>query len=171
MEMEIAAIAVSVLALFFATGSFYWLNARRGSLTAVVPEVYAFVEGFRLRLPVALLNDGAIPLLVSDLRIEILGVGHFAWQTTRSVIRPEEEDSFAFAVPFTVPGRGTAHLIAEFGDENPWLPKPGSTHQLRIEARIHPYDGWEEIVSFPWWAPPTEAIMRRYIAHRNEPRA
>ena len=167
--MDLAALAIALLALGFTVGSFYWLNARRGLLIAVQPQTYAFVEGFRLRLPLAFFNNGAIPLLVSDLRIEIVGVGHFAWQTTRSVLRPEEEDGFAFAVPFTVPGRGTTHLIAEFGDDESWLPQPGSRHELRIEARIYPGDGWKETLSFPWWAPPTEAIMHRYITHRNEP--
>jgi hypothetical protein len=167
--MAAAAFAISILALIFTVGSFYWLNARRGSITAVVPEIYAFVEGFRLRLPLAFLNDGAIPILVSDLRIEIVGVGYFPWQTTRTILRPEENDGSAFATPFTVPQRGTKHVIAEFGDDVSWMPRPGSEHQLRMEARIHPDDGWEEIFSFPWFAPPTEAHMNRYIAHRNEP--
>jgi hypothetical protein len=168
--MTIAAIAISILALLFAVASFWWLNARRGSLTAVVPRTYAFVEGFRLRLPLALVNSGAIPLLVTDLRIDISDAGRFPWQTTRSKLRPDPDDAPAFATPFAVNGRDTKALIAEFGDNDSWIPKPGAKHTIQLEARVHPHETWIELATFTWWAPPTDSLMNRYITHRNEPR-
>ena len=167
--MAVAAIIISILAFLFALGSFWWLNARRGSLTAVLPQTYAFVAGFRLRLPLAFFNDGAVPLLITDLRIDISEVGHFPWQTTRSKLRPESDDDLAFATPFAVHGRDTKELIVEFGDDDSWVPEPGARHQIRLEAKVHPHESWAEFVTFAWWAPPTVSLMTRYIAHRNEP--
>jgi hypothetical protein len=40
-------------------------------------------------LPLAFFNDGAIPLLITDLRIDISEAGCFPWQTTRSKLRPD----------------------------------------------------------------------------------
>ena len=102
--MAVIALVVSVLAFGFAIASFWWLNARRGSVTAVVPAVYAFVEGFRLRFPVAVFNDGAVALLITDLRIVVSDAGTFPWQTTRTRLKPASDDGHEFATPFSVKG-------------------------------------------------------------------
>lgn len=167
--MAIAALAISILALLFTLGSFWWLNARRGSLQAATPQSYAFVDGFRLRLPLALFNSGAVPLLVTDLRIRIAEVGHFPWQTTRATLRPSSDDEHAFGTPFSVHGRSTKELIAEFGENNKWLPEPGAAHRIHLEAKVHPSESWNEVLIFTWWAPPKADLMTRYIAHRNQP--
>jgi hypothetical protein len=112
--MTVAALAISLLALLFTLGSFWWLNARRGNIQAATPSNYAFVNGFRLRLPLALFNSGAVALLITDLRIQICGVDYFPWQTTRSTLRPSSDDDHAFGTPFSIKGRNTKELIAEF---------------------------------------------------------
>lgn len=147
---EIAAIAIAVLALLFTVGSFWWLNARRGSLTAVVPPVYAFVGGFRLRFPVAVFNDGAVPLLIIDLRIAISGAGTYEWLTTRTSLKPKGDDGHEFAVPFSVTGRGTGTVIAEFGGDYDWLPQAGASHEIHLEALIDGEADWIELVTFTW---------------------
>jgi hypothetical protein len=100
-----AAFVVSGLALAFAIASFWWLHARAGSLEAAAPRTYAFVDRVRLRLPLAFFNTGAKALIVTDLRLLVddLEREPFAWITTRSNLRPEAEDSSAFATPFAVP--------------------------------------------------------------------
>ena len=121
--MTYVALGVSFLALFFAIASFWWLHARRGSLTAASPRAYAFADRVRLRLPLAFFNTGAQALIVTDLRLVIAGDplrGPMGWITTRTKLRPESDDGFAFAVPFSVAGRGTREVIAEFGDNDGW---------------------------------------------------
>ena len=49
--MPYAAAAISLLALAFTITAFWWLHARRGSVTATAPRVYAFSNAQRLRLP------------------------------------------------------------------------------------------------------------------------
>lgn len=170
--MVYAALAISLLALAFTIGSFWWLHARRGLLTATRPRSYAFADRVRLRLPLAFFNTGAKALIVSDLRLVIENEperGPLGWITTRTKLRPESDDGFAFATPFSVRGRGTKELIAEFADDLGWEPAPGSRHRLRLQAQVHPSEEWDEIVRFDWWAPPSVDVMKQYIAHRNEP--
>lgn len=94
------------------------------------------------------------------------------WATTRDRLRPESDDGFAFPTPFSIAGRGTREVIAEFqgsGSLN-WLAPPGVKHRLRLRAQIHPKDDWVDLVAFDWWAPPDET-RGQYLAHRNEPTA
>lgn len=170
--MSYAAVGISLLALAFTIGSFWWLQARRGSLTAATPRSYAFVERVRLRLPLAFFNTGAKALIVTDLRLVIESDpsrAPFRWITTRTKLRPESDDGFAFGTPFSVNGRGTREVVAEFGDDLAWMPVPGSRHRIRVEAQIHPSEEWNEVAAFEWWAPPSADVMKRYLAHRNEP--
>ena len=172
--MAYAAVTISLLALAFTITSFWWLHARQGSLTATRPRGYAFASApdkVRLRLPLAFFNTGAQALIVSDLRVIFDDEAREAlpWITTRSKLRPEKDDGFAFATPFAVQGRGTRELIVEFGREEPWGPQPGSSHRLRLQAQLHPAERWIDVTTFDWWAPSTAESMSSYIAHRNEP--
>jgi hypothetical protein len=170
--MVYAALAVSVFALAFTVASFWWLHARPGSLTATRPRSYAFAEKVRLRLPLAFFNTGAKALIVSDLQLIIDGDRSrdpLVWVTTRTKLRPEPDDGFAFATPFSVQGRATKEVIAEFGDDVGWTPAPGSRHRIRLQAQVHPSEEWDDVVAFDWWAPRSADAMKQYIAHRNDP--
>jgi hypothetical protein len=168
------ALGVALGALGFTIASFWWLNARKGSLTAARPRTYAFASKVRLRFPLAFYNTGATALIVSDLRLIVehdLSPSSLDWLTTRSRLRPEKHEGVDFAKPFTIQGRSTREVVAEFGDDVGWAPLPNSKHRLRLETQIHPADKWVEIVSFDWWAPQTHEAMAFYIAHRNAPGA
>jgi hypothetical protein len=167
-----AALAVALIALGFTIASFWWLNARKGRLQASVPRAYAFTKMVRLRLPLAFFNTGAKSLIVNDLRIVVDDEPErsaLEWITTRSGLRPESDDGFAFATPFSVAGRSSEEVVVEFGDEEEWSPLPGSKHRLRLQAVIHPRADWVDVLTFDWWAPPSDELMGPYIAHRNRP--
>jgi len=171
--MTYVAIGISVLAVVFTIGSFWWLHARKGSLEATRPPNYAFAASpeIRLRFPLAFFNTGAKALIVTDLRVvfdDKPTPSPFRWLTTRTKLRPEKEDGFAFATPFTVGGRGAREVVAEFGEVQGWSPQALSRHRLRLQAEIHPSENWTDVVTFDWWAPSAEK-MTHYIAHRNEP--
>jgi hypothetical protein len=173
-----AAVALSIIGLLFTAGSFWWLHAREGSITATRPRAYAFVRSgdtLRLRFPFSFFNDGAKALLVPDLRVVLedeQGQPALRWATTRGRLRPESDDGFAYPVPFSIAGRSTAKVIAEFepSADLHWSPATDVAHRLRLQALIHPSRDWLELVAFDWWAPP-EASRAHYIAHRNEPGA
>jgi hypothetical protein len=172
--MAYAAVGVAVVALLFTVASFWWLYARRGSVTATRPLAYAFVgQGkLRLRLPFAFVNDGASALVVVDLRVVLddePGQRELRWKTTRDRLRPEPDDGFAFPVPFSIMGRSTREVIVEFGPEDDldWSPPAGVGQHLRLQGQIHPDSEWIDLVAFEWFAPP-EDRRTAYIAHRNE---
>jgi len=148
--MTYVAIGISVLAVVFTIGSFWWLHARKGSLEATRPPTALIVTDLRV-----VFDDKPTP-------------SPFRWLTTRTKLRPEKEDGFAFATPFTVGGRGSREVVAEFGEVQGWSPQALSRHRLRLQAEIHPSENWTDVVTFDWWAPSAEK-MTHYIAHRNEP--
>lgn len=174
--LDYAPVAVAVLALAFTLAFFWWLNVRKGSITATQPRAYAFVDSgaiLRLRFPFAFFNTGAKALIMGDMRVVLDGEPGrpgLRWVTTRDRLRPESDDGLAYPTPFSIVGRGTREVIAEFepsADLN-WSPPPGIRHRLQLQAQIHPKDEWVDLVSFGWWAPP-EDTRGQYIAHRNEP--
>jgi hypothetical protein len=167
--MTYVALGVSGLALAFTIASFWWLHARTGPLEAAAPRSYAFADKVRLRLPFAFFNTGAKALIVTDLRLLVDDPDRqpLGWITTRSKLRPDSQDGFAFATPFSVPGRGTMEVIAEFGNDHGWSPEPSSRHWIHLQARVHPSETWEDILAFEWWAPPSSDAMSRYITYAN----
>lgn len=169
--MVYAALTVSVLALAFTVLSFWWLHARRGSLEVAPPRTYAFTDRVRLRLPLAFFNTGATALIVTDLHLPVEGRASgepLRWITTRSRLRPESDDGFAFATPFSIQGRATREVVAEFGHDLGWSPAPASRHRMRLQAKLHPSNKWKDVAAFDWWAPSSADAMSMYIAHRNE---
>jgi hypothetical protein len=176
--VEYSAVAVAVLALLFAVASFWWLNARTGSITATEPRAYAYGgpgPRLRLRFPFAFFNDGARALIVEDMRIVIdsePGRPELRWVTTRDRLRPEPDDGFAFATPFSIPGRAAKEVIAEFEPASTlnWSASPDVKHRLQLRAQIHPKGEWVELVAYDFWPPPEDS-RSQYLAHRNEPRA
>jgi hypothetical protein len=167
--MAYVALAVSGFALAFTISSFWWLHARTGSLEAAAPRSYAFADKVRLRLPLVFFNTGAKALIVTDLRLLVDDPDRepLGWITTRSKLRPERQDGFAFATPFAVPGRGTKEVIAEFGVDRGWSPEPSRRHRIHLQARVHPSEVWMDIVAFDWWTPPSRETMSRYITYAS----
>jgi hypothetical protein len=171
-------VTISVAALLFSVASFWWLNARTGSIVATRPRAYAFggsSDALRLRFPFAFFNDGAKTLLVEDLRVVLNGEHGqplLRWATTRDRLRPEINDGFAYPVPFSILGRSTREVVAEFQPDADldWLPAADAAQRLRLQGQIHPSDEWVDLVAFDWWPPP-EASRDHYIAYRNQPGA
>jgi hypothetical protein len=176
--MDYVAVAIAVMSLVYAVASFWWLNARKGSITPTKPRAYAFGGSgdlLRVRFPFAFFNTGARALIVGDMRLLIDGESGrpgLRWVTTRRRLRPGADDGFAYPTPFSIPGRGTREIIAEFqpGANLNWSPPHGVSHRLVLQARVHPKEEWVELAAFDWWPPP-DASRGAYIAHRNEPTA
>jgi hypothetical protein len=169
--VTVAAFIVAALALAFTLASFWWLNARRGSLEVARPAAYAFASKVRLRLPLVFYNTGAKALIVTNLQVVVDDPTRepLHWITTRASLRPHEKDGMAYSTPFAVPGRGTRELIAEFGSVLSWSPERRSKHRLTIEAQLHPDTEWVALASFDWWAPPWPEKMEGYLTYSNIP--
>ena len=175
--MTYVAVAISVCALVFTVGSFWWLHAREGSITVPEPSMYAITatdDRVRLRLPLVLYNTGAKALVVGDLRLVVDGSAARApmrWITTRSSLQPKSDDGHELATPFAIQGRGTREVIAEFGyDDGGWTPAPAQRYFLLLQARVGTSNDWQRLSTFEWWAPPANATLAQAVAYRNEPR-
>jgi hypothetical protein len=172
--MAVVSLVVACAALLFTVGSFWWLQARRGALTCYPVQSfsgYLAADRAALRLPLALFNNGAVPFVVTDLRLRLDPEGrdrvvmHF--RTTRTALRPASDDVVDFAHPFCVPGRSVVQLYIEFATSDPpsellWA----APVQATVEARLGHDDEWRRLGGMPLHI----AGMARpgsYIAYSN----
>lgn len=161
--------SIPVLALVFTVAAFWWVFMRPGRLTAPPPRTYATPAGptLRLRLPLVLVNRGAVPCVVADLRLVVDGAHEFHWSSIRSKISPAIDDFVDAAAPFCVEGRDAHQIFAEFGQVPPeWRPEPGESHRVRVETRTQA-GHWRRLVEFDWYAPERAEHFESNIVHRN----
>lgn len=160
---------IPVLALIFTVTAFWWVFMRPGRLSVSPPATYATPPGptLRLRLPLVLVNRGAMPYVVADLRLVVNGVHAFHWSSVRSKVSPAIDDFVDAAAPFCVKGRDARQVFVEFGQVPPeWRPQPGGSYPVRVEAK-NQAGRWRRLVEFEWFAPSKADLMASNVAHRN----
>jgi len=160
---------IPVLALLLTLAAFWWVFLRRGRLVTAAPDTYATPPGptLRLRFPFVLLNTGAVPIVVADLRLIVDGSHEFHWSSMRKKISPSMDDFVDAAAPFAVKGQDAVQVFAEFGQVPPeWRPEPAKVYPIRLEAKDH-HGRWRPVTEFDWWAPIRADLMAATVAHRN----
>jgi len=190
--------SVACLALFFTICSFWWLNARRGKVRGFPPSSFAASFGSRrlvLILPLVLLNDGAAPVVVTDLRIRLAkpdkqlqqerlaakAAGTPPPEPPELVLRlrgthaalPESLSPPRLPTIFAVGGRKTESLILEFGLKDPAFVPLGGAYRATVEGRLERQRGfsrraWKKVVAFDLRADRVGADGR-YAAASNDP--
>jgi hypothetical protein len=165
-------IVISVLALAFTVGSFWWIWVRRGRLEAYEPQTYACYmigDSCRLRLPLTIYNTGARTLVATDLRAvfvdEDVTVPVISF---RHSIRPLTDDMADFAHPFAIAGRQTVSKFVEFGRRD-WAPDTETEYPVRIDVRTGDDGDWSELAAVVLTTPVADKAGV-YIAHRRDPR-
>lgn len=146
--MDIAAFFISVLALLFTLGSFWWLWVRRGPVVSFPPAAFAAVYAngsFRVRLPVVFSNRGAAMRVIADVRLRLSGPhgeSVLPWGSTHATLNPSSEGMEDFPTPQTLPGRTAERLHLEFlGDLQETLPEPRD-YAFAIETRLDSSEAW-----------------------------
>jgi hypothetical protein len=160
---------IPLLTLFFTIAAFWWIFLRPGRLTTAAPDTYATPPGptLRLRFPFVLLNTGAVPVVVADLRLIVDNAHEFHWSSVRKKISPSMDDFLDAAAPFAVRGRDAVQIFVEFGQVPPeWRPDPGAVYPIRLEAKDQS-SRWKMVAEFDWWAPVRADLMTATVAHRN----
>jgi hypothetical protein len=98
-----SSVVISVLALVFGVGSFWWIQARHGRLRSHKPRTYAGGYGTQIQLSVALIlhNTGPAPIVATD----------FDLSSMSAMARPADDKTgslcqFRCPGPRSVPDRG-----------------------------------------------------------------
>jgi hypothetical protein len=173
----VSALVVAVCALLFTVGSFYWLNARQGSLKSFEPHTFAAAVGgkavLRLRFPLVFYNSGAKPIVVQDLRLAFPDVPSsvlpLAWSSSRTQLKPEAGDVQDFPSVFAVQGRTAQRHFIEFADPFSGFSVDRTDYRVRVEAELGHKRGWTTIVEFTLRA---GVIVHpaNYVTYSNSPR-
>lgn len=170
--MAYAALAISVMALLFTSGTFWWLNARQTALRCYEPTTWAAGlkrERAHIRLPLVLHNPGAVPVVVLAMRLRFIEDDTvLKWEWTRSTVQPKEGDVRDVAQPVSVPPRTVLELVPEFKGVLPGVLPELRAHPLVVEAITSRGRGWELLLEshlqFKNFLHPLS-----YIAYTNDP--
>jgi hypothetical protein len=169
-------LVVSILALLFTVGSFYWIQARQGRLRLFAPHSFAAAVQdsavLFIRLPLVMYNTGAKPIVVQNLRLLFPDVTSAAlplpWRTSRAELKPHHEDGAEFPAVFSVKGREAAQYFIEFGGPFPGFVLEAKPYRVRVEATMGHRVGWRPMLDFILHADRI-AFPENYITYSNEP--
>jgi hypothetical protein len=90
------------------------------------------------------------------------------WRTSRSEIKPHNDDGHRFPAVFAVQGRSAQQHFIEFGGPLPGLTFEACDYRVRIQARLGHRKGWTDILDFMLRAGHISA-PEQYIAYGNSP--
>ena len=165
------AITISLLALSFTIGSFWWVNARRAKLVGFEPKTWAGYVKRRsaLRLPVLIHNPGAVPVVVREMRVRFVEDGSVLdWEWNRATVYPTSDDNLDATRPFSVPGRSTFDFVPEFRGAFPGVVPEPRPYDVVIEVRTGTESTWTKLFAmtlmFQNFTEPSS-----YIAYLNDP--
>lgn len=170
--MALAALFVSLLALAFTVASFWWLQARPGTLRTYEPATWAGYltrERSGLRLPLVLHNNGATATVVLALRVRFLETDDvLEWEWTRKTVDPRADDVEDVARPMSIPGGGTREIAAEFVGSYPGTVPEQRPYSIVVEARTAKRWAWTEALTFDLQLG-NFIHPARYIVYSNRP--
>jgi hypothetical protein len=149
-----SATVVAICALAFTISTFWWLNARRGRLKTFEPHTFAarLTQGdVRLRIPLVLYNTGAVPIIIQDLRLDISETHPVSlpWITVRTSLDSSADQKHDSAAVFSVAGRTTYQIFAEFGAPSLESELEARAYRVRILARFGHKREWQSLLTFP----------------------
>jgi len=169
---------ISILALLFTVGSFFWIQVRRGRLRSYTPFAYAAAftaQKLVIVLPVVLHNPGPAPIVVLDLRLRIwktdeqFGNGvpsdaedvpdersllplYLPWDAEQLRLEPAgtgEPDARWRPSPIPVEGRRANRHFIEFQRENSPLLLIAGPYTATVEVKLAHRPHWHDLLTFP----------------------
>ncbi|SDR75447.1 hypothetical protein SAMN04488570_0272 [Nocardioides scoriae] len=93
-------------------------------------------------------NTGATALVVMELRVAFAEGQFMVWEHTRTTLIPQSDDVQDARTPFSIAGRSTHELVAEFRGTFPGKVPVGRPHRIVVEARSSRGSGWREVLAY-----------------------
>ena len=147
-------ILVSICALGFTVGTFWWNNWRQGKLSVDIPRSYSAYQGkdrFLLMLPIAISNSGPIPIVVSALRLRMElpdnQTAVIPYVKRRPELAPSGKNEPVFATNFTVKPRDASIMFCEFHRDRV-APLKAGHNSVKVEALAAGGGRWQQIGDF-----------------------
>ena len=165
---------IASLALLFTVGSFYWIQARKGRLKlypVVTFSAQMTKDRLVLRIPVITFNSGALPRVVTALRLVATDERGASvvmdCQTFRKTVGPVKDDLEDMAHAYSVPGRQVVTKYAHFVvDALPRFTKPQPV-VFEMQAMLDQSTSWRRLGGLTMH---TEIIhTSSYISYSNSP--
>lgn len=173
--VPVAAFLLTLLAVAFTIGSFWWMQLRRGRLEVSDPSSFAMSSSptlFVLRLPMTIRNTGAKTLVIEDMRLRFtdrIQPLPLPWRRVMSHLRPDTNETAALPSPVVLAGRSAVVLFAEFGAPMASSDYPGNgVHQVQIEAVVADRKGWQDLKRFGLRVEVRDpSMLLSYLAYPN----
>ena len=157
------AFLISSIALLFTIFSFWWMNWRQGRLKISNIRTYAAISKENkiiVELPLIFFNSGAIPILVENLRLNLIGPDNerYCLVYVATVNKLGTDENRAFATPFAVHGGKAIEMICEFQCKSNNFGFYEGSFELELEALLGHKTGWNRLRNFTLQISELEAI-------------
>jgi hypothetical protein len=149
--MDIAALALSLVAIAFSAFTFWWLNWRPGKLHLNIPTTYAGYGGsdkLLLEFPFVFYNGGGTPVVVDDLRIRLPQEPGIPLAFNATVDKIGTDEGRVFSTPFWIGPRQAVGLICEFQRAPGDLSFELRDYKLILEGRLNGSRSWKRLLTF-----------------------
>ena len=173
-------LAISLFALAFTVGSFWWIQVRRGRLRAYAPNSYGgCLEGDKklLILPLIVHNPAPSPLAVTNARLRLRPksggeASLFYWQAIQTALTGVNETR-VFASPFPVGGRQAIEKFLEFQCNRPEVTLNDGPYEAVVEVQVAPRrlrkKRWSVLVTFTLNTQIITQGRRQLLQRSNDP--
>jgi hypothetical protein len=174
-----SSVVLGTCALLFTVFSFWWMNWRPGRLKVAKPRSFAVMrpsnaDAIVLVVPIVLVNTGALPVIVQNLRLVVPDLGGedlpFIFQATASALAFKADHALAFQFP--VRSREATTVIGEFYRTPAQVTFEAKSYEARLDGLLNDKGRWKALCSFELRVPPqnVSAVNQQgYHALDNEP--
>lgn len=179
------AVVVSICALLFTVGSFWWIQARRGRLRSFAPNAYGGLYGkdqTLINLPLVIHNMGPAPLAVTNARLRLRSLTNadkpveymLHWHAMRDAVYTDSKiGSRCFASPFAVEGRRSVEKYLEFQRNVPDSQIGAVPYEATVEVQVQPQRRrkahWTQLVTFTLHAELITEHRGSFLQRSNDP--
>ncbi len=182
-------VAISVAALVFTLGSFWWMQVRRGRLRVETGHVFSgaiMSNKIVLDIPLVFHNPAPACLVVADIKLRLSGGAggessadhkvlpkRMFWIAFHTSVYPESDKHRQYAMPFAVEGRKSVERVIEFQWDAPETELKDGPYSASVEVLVLPqrwgWRRWRTTCTFPLRTDLWSGSRNALIPRTNDP--